>query len=466
MQKGLIIAIIVAGTVVVGGFALSKVFKGGGPGFDGGANPWIEVAVPTARELERDTGQELRELQTGDEFSGVAQVATDKGAFANIYLPDGSVIRLDGKTSFVLTEGSFDPKSGDTTVRIKLAEGRVWSKIFELATPESLWEVETSNTVATVRGSAFGIEYVRGTTRIIGSENEVVVRVIDPETREVIPDARVVIAADKFIEITDEDIERIKEDKTVLTMAVQNVRGEILEEVWVRRSKEADVEFNKRVDALRKEGLGREAIRQKMRAAAREILGEEREEKEIRVIREEEGLTSPEGERETRTQEELRAVIEAEVDSILKIEADLTPRIESSKAEKESAVKVEAFREEVNVVVPAVPKPEKLILEIKNNVVRIEEGVPVYFEAILAMDNGERKTVTDTTTWQVLGPIGTITSPGIFVPKLDISVAELGESFGTIVATWKDEQSGIILLGTSDILNVKAKIEAFIDERG
>ena len=100
-----------------------------------------------------------------------------------------------------MEESSFNANSGKLIVRINLVLGRAWSKIISLATPDSVWEVRTSTAVATVRGTAFGMEYADGKSTVIGSENKVAVNAVDPETKKALKQEEVLIEAGKFVEI-------------------------------------------------------------------------------------------------------------------------------------------------------------------------------------------------------------------------------------------------------------------------
>jgi len=386
------------------------------------AKPWIEVLNPSVFEIKNDS--ELQELQTGDEIEQGTTIKTNEIGLANIYLPDGSVIRIDSETEFILEEGFFDSKNEKLVVRIMLASGRLWSKIFELSTPDSLWEVKTANTVATVRGTAFGIEYADGKTGVIGSENEVTVSAIDPQTKKIIEKSKVVITPNNFIEIKNEDIKEIQKSEKSLTAAVKVVRKEILEREWIKRAKEADIQFNKKINELRVKKLPQEELRKSIQ--------ETREQIKTKIL---------------------------EKEPISKI----PPKTNDAKIIKpvSNSIASPAIKPATEFV-----KPEKLILETSNNLSQIKEGDKIYFKAILIMSNGEKKDVTNIVNWQVIGSVGSIEQPGVFMPKLDISIAELGQSFGTVIATWKDEKNDQGLLGSSPTLNIKAKIEETLDRRG
>jgi hypothetical protein len=212
--------------------------------------PWIEIIRP--RVEERDAaGVLIRELETGDEVETGTIVAADRSGLANVYFPDGSVLRLDSETRLVIREARFDQGDEKLMVRISLLSGRAWSKILGLLTPDSLWEVRTSNAVATVRGTAFGVEEAEGITRIIGSEDTVRVAAIEPATGEVLEDVAALVAPDSFVQISAREIPAFKEKEKVFTARV--LTNEILSAPWVRRAKEADAEYEGKYHEIRKQ---------------------------------------------------------------------------------------------------------------------------------------------------------------------------------------------------------------------
>jgi len=150
---------------------------------DTGALPWVEVLKPGVFSA-------ARELKTGDELRTPATIKTNSTGLANIYFPDGSVARLDSNTELVLEEGSYD--GADKTLRVKM---------LELATPRSSWEVKTANAVATVRGTAFGVEYISGKTTVVGSEHSVAVANLDQNTSTILLESQVMTVADGVVEV-------------------------------------------------------------------------------------------------------------------------------------------------------------------------------------------------------------------------------------------------------------------------
>src|SRR3989344_1994972 len=246
--------------------------------------PWIEVAVQGVFELAEDQKTEKRELFTGDELENGAVVGVREGALANIYFPDGSVARLDSGTRLVVESGDFDEKSDKLNVRLNLLWGRVWSKVITVLTPESVWEVKTTNAVAVVRGTAFGVEYIEeGKSNVVGYENKVEVKLIDPETKKIMPAVAMIVEAKKSLEVTKSAIEHMKTHiasgelskaaSAVATkvatkagqpiMEVKQASEKVLSQNWVKRGISADEKLNQKIrDMKEKIQDQREAVKE------------------------------------------------------------------------------------------------------------------------------------------------------------------------------------------------------------
>jgi len=93
----------------------------------------------------------------------------------------------------------------------------------------------------------------------------------------------------------------------------------------------------------------------------------------------------------------------------------------------------------------------------------VVEGERIFFKAIAIMGNGARREVTNEVSWRVVGPIGTMVKPGVFVTALDESVAEFGIGTGSVVAVWKDSLSRKEVFGKTPIFTVDPKVELLPD---
>ena len=254
--------------------------------------PWIDIIASKAFLLNTKDGTEIRELGTGDELFPNMRVKTDATGLAEIHFADGSVARIDSNTELVLEGGSYNSEKQSLVVRINLLLGRVWSKVVGLTTPESAWEVKTTNAVATVRGTAFGMEFTDGVSSVIGSENQVAVVPIDPDTKTQIKDAEVLIDPEKFIEISAPKIKKIKERLALgrvkkeaaavvssagdLLIAAEKVPARFAKKAWVDRGQKADKELEHSVKELNKTGAKEREILKEVPKASKKILKEKK----------------------------------------------------------------------------------------------------------------------------------------------------------------------------------------------
>jgi hypothetical protein len=108
----------------------------------------IDIAVgATAAPAKADTG---KALAVGDE------VRTDAHGFGEIAYTEGSLVRLDSNTRYVVTELARD---ADTHVtRARMDAGRSWHRVEKLSNSKSVYEVETPTAVAAVRGTTFLVD--------------------------------------------------------------------------------------------------------------------------------------------------------------------------------------------------------------------------------------------------------------------------------------------------------------------
>lgn len=198
--------------------------------------PWIEVVKPAVF-LVDNTGA-TKELKTGDEVSQGDKIKTDENGVASIYFPDGSVARLDTSTEITIDAANYDQSDKSLVVKIFVSIGKVWSKIVDLATPNSSWQVESSNAVATVRGTAFGVQVVDGSTEIIGSENNVSVQVKDSQNN-ILADT-VVVGPEKYLKVDNNFVSGVIDKKIMMQTAVQPVPTAVRNMDWIQKAQASD----------------------------------------------------------------------------------------------------------------------------------------------------------------------------------------------------------------------------------
>lgn len=473
-MKILISAIVSVALVAVGGFFLTRYLSSEEAMVRAaGLNPWMEVIAPPVFELDPAGDAQIRQLATGDELRAGAVVETRDTGSANLYFPDGSLMRIDSKTRFTLKSAQFNPDDQTLRVRIALAAGRVWSKIIGLATPTSLWEVRTSNAVATTRGTAFAVEYKDGVSRVIGSEKHVLVTALDPQTQKPIPDAAVEISADRFIAINFETVQLAKTDPAGFTRTAAETPPEIREDIWIQDAQAEDNRINERIRQIHAE---HEAFTEEevLQAAAEEIR--RRFAPDIRKRREAmEAAESLLPQMKERAPEDEETPPSPTDDSAQKTDGGALTNTEAANPAGTDNLESQKQPMETQSDAPArltpaapqdAPAPQRITMEPAAPQKNIREFQPLRFKVILIFSNGERRDITGEAHWQIVGPIGFFKSPGVFIPRLDESVAELGEGFGAAVAVWKDIKTGKEFTAHSAVLKVIPPIEDTTDQRG
>ncbi|MDE1970364.1 MAG: FecR domain-containing protein [Patescibacteria group bacterium] len=330
--------------------------------------PWIEVVTPPVFDVATH-----KELQTGDELAEGSTVEAGPAGLANIYFANGSLMRVDSNTRFTLQNVSYDTKTRTSVTRIQLIIGRVWSKLIALATPESVWEVKTVNAVATVRGTAFGVEYTPdngGTTRIIGAEHQISVGLVDPATQNVVADNAATVTSGTYVQITTPDVGRVIAHQVPVSevVVVKKTPDTILQQPWIQQSLQADTTVDNQLQSLHND------------VNAYQGLVEQRKIE----------LQNTNGTRPTT--------------SISVPLASTTLTIETNMNTDDS----------------------------------LAVGATTFFHAYVHLENGATQDVTPHASWQVHGPIGTITSDGIFTAALDSQREAYGSGTGFISASWED----------------------------
>lgn len=387
--------------------------------------PWIEVIRPRVTAYKERTGGESHAVRNGDELETGNMVETDANGLANIHFPDGSLLRLDSATKMVLDQAEFRRQNQEARTKIFLFSGKVWSKVLALVTPASLWEVKTSNAVATVRGTAFGVAATSGAIRIIGSEDTVSVQAVDPKTGEILKQ-ETAVTPDTFVQIKEEDIPLIKEEKLLLVS--KKATEQMLADPWVKNAKEEDRKYDQKIEDLRRQGLEGQTLQQELRNSLKERHEEQ----------------APVEKRDNTKKQETPPVREQSTNK------PAAPDTADNKGPLPSTAQTQSSSSQrLTLTIRARQKPEQVL-----------EGDRLQFDALLTLSDGSTRVVTDQAQWSVVGSIGAMASPGVFVAKLGREVAELGVSRGVVIAIWKNPENGLPVLGKTPLFSVEANPEA------
>jgi hypothetical protein len=436
MNLKTISSLIVLLLIVVGAFFL---FKNSDRGDLGDAKlkeitSWIEVTSGPAFEQGAD-GENKRELKTGDSLSSGMIIATGPTGAANIYISDGSTIRLDSGSTITLDSVSFNRENGTLVVRVFLSAGRIWSKIISLATPESEWEVKTSNAVATVRGTAFGTEYRDGRSRFVGSENTVAVKPIDPKTNAVM-ERSVLLTGKSYVDIKTDEMEQIKRDPEYLVP--KPVTEAIKNEVWVSNNELRDSIINRDLEKVRSDIKDESTAREEFGAQVFEKFKAQIEERQEAVN------TEPE-------------IIESKTETDKK--ENTTP------ASSEEKIITPTATDSTNVGTVTASVPVKLeVLAPPQTTKPIVEKDRVQFKAVLHFKDGTSKDVTGSVQWNAKGGGGRFGASGLFETVIDSAFSEIGEVNESVSAVFKSDETGTDL--QSDTVNFKVVpfIEATVEQ--
>lgn len=430
-------------TQVIDAKPISTVSKGG----------WVEIFSGKA---EIFVGNDTRkELLNGDIVGEGDNIEISKDAKVSIHLFDGSILRASDGAKFSIKSAEFDKASGKLVLEASLSSGKIWSKIIELATPDSLWKVETSNTVATVRGSAFGVSTDGKISEVFGSQHKVYVDLIDPVGKNKVKKDSIVIEEDSSFKITNENIEKVKKiEEKISSTTPPATLAKLMKEsesliVLTKKGKDNWISANETADKIVEEEI--KTIKEESGGSREEfirILNEKVEEKLNEVKSKNEGTpegTDGAGKVDNEAESGVKEPSVTDTNKIIKVE----PKQEAVKAQEALVQK------EVDAV------PEKwtgLKIETLSDISNVTEGEMISFRAVLRGENGGEKDVTKESKWQVLGQMGVMERAGTFAAKLDPSIAEYGEAVGYIVATWQGA-SGEQLLGKSGEVRVSIKID-------
>lgn len=119
--------------------------------------------------LDYQTVEDTMILEKGD------MIKTDLNGEAEVLIGEGSVIRLSPNTEIIINEKTLS-SLWEQEVNISVNQGKIWFRILKIFDKNSVWEVETPNVVATVRGTAFGIEVLNSEeVNVFVAESEVIV---------------------------------------------------------------------------------------------------------------------------------------------------------------------------------------------------------------------------------------------------------------------------------------------------
>ena len=360
--------------------------------------PLVMVDSGTAR-LKKETID--RVILSGERIEVPFTLITEAGSLVRIQFPDKSEIRVRENSTLLIDAGSYVKESGELKVHVKLSIGRIWSNIIGLVTPESSWEVETSNVVATVRGTAFDVEArPDGSTLITGSEHTVELTLINPETGLRNDNQKTLLGEDEFVIIDNSDTA----DATAPFPEKEKQSEVPTDDSWIKNNENQDLEVAETGAETQDLDLD-----QTSPATTEEIDTESQD--------------TP-----TEPNEDTRPVV--------------VPNTLENPTQSRSASSIQ--------------KPLSIEITSSKLLNGISEDVPTSLTATLTFSDGTKKNVTSEATWELIGNVGRIEG-STFFPRLGPEVSEFGRAFGSIIAEWKDPATGAVLNDSTEPFEVRPK---------
>jgi len=245
MKKSLIVILAMV-IILAGGFWLiklnsqNKVSVFGSP-LEALAKESIVLEVIQGQTTVSLSGQEKTlSAPLNQEIDKDATITTLAASQANIIFPSGSMARLDENTTVSLTD--FSDSGQSILVKLKLEAGNLWSRVQRLADKETDYEVETSNTVAVVRGTSFNMFFGQGKTKLEVLSNKVSLKALDPQTGQFVPGAEAEVEAGKYVEADQAMPSVAQKPLEAKQMAPQD-----MDRPWFKNNLEKDKKINELV---------------------------------------------------------------------------------------------------------------------------------------------------------------------------------------------------------------------------
>lgn len=406
--------------------------------------PWVEVITDTATVV--STQGTTAKLYTGDEVAVGSNIKTDAKGIVIVHFSDGSFAKLDSNSSITITEASYEDSSGTSNVHVTLNTGTLWSKVLDLVGINSSWQVETSNAVATVRGTSFMTSITKGKTKVVGIENKVAVTPLRLDTHKPIG-VETVVTSEVQLVVDDSHINALASGKEQL--ATTTMPSDISTSNAYKEFKDREKQFDTTRDSLRAKFGESPEFRKEFRDAQvkdfeQKIL--ERRELNTPPTAEQAKVTPTENataDSSTKKAENPTNPPKTNVKSVVeKTSSDATTPAPQS--ETSVKTKVEKTTENTTIVpanktespLPDVHPVSLSITSERDLSGGITDGETAQFHAILTLSDNSKKDVTDSVKWNVINKIGVFSAPGKFEAQLPPDYAELGVVTGAVYATF------------------------------
>ncbi len=176
----------------------------------------------------------------GQEVEPGVIITTLAGSQANLVFPNGSVARLDEETSVNLNE--FLDEAQSSSVKLQLNSGNLWSRVQRLLDKETSYEVQTANTVAVVKGTVFNLAYKEGKTKLEVLDKKVVIKAIDPKTKQALAGGEAEVESGKAVELDEKSPPTAQRPIVVKVLTAQE-----LDRPWLKDNLAKDKQIEEKI---------------------------------------------------------------------------------------------------------------------------------------------------------------------------------------------------------------------------
>jgi hypothetical protein len=210
--------------------------------------PKATVEEAVSAEIKKNNSGEWTQLVIGAELESGDVIKTGADGLAVLNFFDNSISRLGPNSETSLSEVYLDQKNPNKTkVSLKMETGRIWTQVVQLLDIESSFEIESSNTVATVRGTVFDFEVTpEGTAKVNSDESYVEVEIFEPGVERKIINRFNVLEGFGAEVKNNAPLEELKEIKT------QALSEEYKNSEWVKKNILRDSEDLEKLEKKRR----------------------------------------------------------------------------------------------------------------------------------------------------------------------------------------------------------------------
>jgi hypothetical protein len=326
--------------------------------------------------------------------------------------------------------------------------------VLDLVGIGSSWQVETSNAVATVRGTSFMTSVSKGKTKVVGIEHAVAVTPLRLDTHQPLG-AEADVTPDAQVTIDDTHLAALASGKEKL--ATTTMSADIPKSDTYKAFKEREQQFNTLRDSLQTQlGNGAEFRKEFRDAQVKDF-------KDTILERRAESAPSLD---QTNVPATEKTTVDTKTDTTTKTNADTSSETTIKTTVTKTTTTNPTTAPVIQNTVPAAqnggstPDVHPVSLSVTSDsdiTLGVTDGDTVVFHAILLLSDNSKKDVTNSVTWNVINNIGVFPIPGNFHAQLSSNDAEFGEIPGAVYATFKDS-SGKELNAASKQFSVHAYV--------